>query len=161
MKNYNIREIKTTELHHLETFLYEAIFQPENTTPLPRDVIHQPELKLYIEDFGKSSDECLVAETGGKIVGAVWTRLWNSRKKGFGYTDQHTPELTISVLKSHRSKGIGRSLMQAMLQHLKTKGYTRASLSVQKANYAVQLYTQIGFEVIEEKADDYIMAVVL
>ena len=37
------------------------------------------------------------------------------------------------------------------------KGYKRISLSVQKANYAVQMYERAGFRTILENDDEYIM----
>ena len=47
--------------------------------------------------------------------------------------------------------------MGAMLQFLREKGYKQASLSVQKANYAVRMYQKVGFEVIDENEEEYIM----
>lgn len=32
---------------------------------------------LYITDFGKADDWCLVAEVKEKIAGAVWVRIMN------------------------------------------------------------------------------------
>jgi len=75
MKDYIIREIKQTEISLLGDFLYEAIFQHDEQNRLPREVINQPELMVYIEDFGRKDDQCLVVECDGKIVGAVWTRI--------------------------------------------------------------------------------------
>ena len=36
-------------------------------------------------------------------------------------------------------------MMKEMLSLLKTHGYKRVSLSVQKANYAAEMYRKIGF----------------
>ena len=35
--------------------------------------------------------------------------------------------------------------------------YKQASLSVQKMNYAVRMYRKIGFEIIDENDEEYIM----
>ena len=48
-------------------------------------------------------------------------------------------------------------LMQKMISYLKDKGYAQTSLSVQEDNYAVKLYKKLGFKIIEENKDDYIM----
>ena len=40
---------------------------------------------------------------------------------------------------------------------LKIKGYTQASLAVQKKNYAVKMYKNVGFEIIDENNEEYIM----
>ena len=40
---------------------------------------------------------------------------------------------------------------------LKAQGYKRASLSVQKANYAVRMYKKFGFAIVDENEEEYIM----
>lgn len=50
-----------------------------------------------------------------------------------------------------------RLLVKEMLNLLKEKGYKRASLAVQKANYAVKMYQNVGFKVVDENDEEYIM----
>ena len=45
-------------------------------------------------------------------------------------------------------------MMRQMLLLLKTQGYEKASLSVQKANYAVKMYEKIGFKTVEENDEN-------
>ena len=40
---------------------------------------------------------------------------------------------------------------------LKWQGYERASLAVQKANYAVKMYTDLGFKMVKETDEEYVM----
>ena len=47
--------------------------------------------------------------------------------------------------------------MKKMLAHLEEKGYKQASLAVQKANYAVKMYENVGFKTVDENAEEYIM----
>ena len=47
--------------------------------------------------------------------------------------------------------------MMEMLELLKTQGYKKASLAVQKANYAVRMYEKVGFEVVDENDEEFIM----
>ena len=150
---YIIREIKKEEYDLLEDFLYEAVFLPEGVDPPSRDILKLPELKMYIEDFGKKGDEGLLAFEEGKAVGAVWTR----RMKDYGYIDDDTPSLSISLYKEYRGKGIGTALMKEMFLLLKEKGYQGVSLSVQKENYANKMYEKLGFHIIRENQEDYIM----
>lgn len=151
--DYRIREIKESEYQVLTDFLYEAIFIPEGMEKPPKSVIDKPELKVYITDFGKEDDWCLVAEAQEKIVGAVWVRIMDD----YGHIDNETPSFAISLYEEYRHMGIGTALMKAMLQFLKGKGYKQTSLSVQKANYAVNMYRKVGFEVIDENEEEYIM----
>lgn len=44
-----------------------------------------------------------------------------------------------------------------MLLELKKQGYKQASLSVQKINYAVQMYKKLGFVILDENDEEYIM----
>ena len=144
--NYLIRELKQDENKVLDTFLYEAIFIPEGVSAPPKDIINQPDLQVYVKDFGKNKgDLCLVAQVRDKIVGAVWVRIMND----YGHIDNETPSFAISLLKEYRNYGIGTELMKQMLTKLKLEGYKQASLSVQKMNYAVRMYRKIGFEIVE------------
>lgn len=151
--NYRIREIKDSEHPILSDFLYEAIFIPKGIAKPPKSIINQPQLQVYIKDFGKPDDFCLVAETEDKIVGAVWVRIMND----YGHIDDETPSLAISCCDGYRHLGIGTSLMKAILQLLKEKGYKRVSLSVQKENYAVNMYRKTGFKLAAETDEEYIM----
>lgn len=151
--DYQIREIRKSEYPILSDFLYEAIFIPEGMDKPPKSIIEQPELQVYIEDFGKADDWCLVAEVKERIVGAVWVRIMND----YGHVDDETPSLAISLYEEYRHLGIGTALMKGMLELLKNKGYQQTSLSVQKANYAVGMYRKVGYEVIDENDEEYIM----
>ncbi len=157
MIEYTIREIMSEEIPLLKNFLYEAIFQRDEKNLAPFDIIKKPELSVYIDDFGKPDDHCLVAEVDEKIVGAVWTRILSGDVKGYGNTDNTTPEFAISLYKEFRNKGIGTKLMLNMLQLLKDKGYSQASLAVQKDNYAVKMYKSLGFEIVKELTEEYLM----
>ena len=149
-----LRELKSEETILLRDFLYEAIFIPEGMDPPPRDIIERPELKLYYEDFGTGkADFCIVAEDEGKVVGAAWTRLMDD----YGHVDEETPSFAISLYKEYRGQGIGTRLMKDMQALLKEKGFKRASLAVQKANYAVRMYEKVGFKTVDENEEEFIM----
>ncbi len=150
----HIRALRDKEKELLKDFLYEAIFIPEGVEAPDRDIIEKPELRIYYEDFGKdTADHCLVAEDEGKVIGAVWTRIMND----YGHIDDKTPSFAISIYREYRGRGIGTKLMQEMLNLLKEKGYKRASLAVQKANYAVRMYKKVGFKTVDENEEEYIM----
>ncbi|MEE1017669.1 MAG: GNAT family N-acetyltransferase [Ruminococcus sp.] len=152
--NYIIREMHPNENPLLEDFLYQAIYQPDKTNLAPRSIIEKPELQVYIKDFGtKKDDYCFCAEVDGKIVGAVWVRNIN----GYGSVDNNTVEFAISVFDEYQKMGIGTALMNKMLEHLNKLNYSKASLAVQKENYAVRMYQKVGFEIVDENEQEYIM----
>ena len=152
--NYNIRKIREDEHKLLDDFIYEAIFIPEGAIPPPKSIITQPELQVYIENFGKEKDDiCFAAEAEGKVVGAVWVR----DMEDYGHIAEGVPSFAISLFKEYRGFGIGTALMKTMLAELKSRGYEKTSLAVQKANYAVKMYKNVGFYIIDENDEEYIM----
>lgn len=151
---YTIRPMREEEYPLLRDFLYEAIFIPEGVEPPPRSIIDLPELQVYIRNFGnESADCCFVADAGDRVVGAVWVRIMQD----YGHVADDVPSFAISLYEDCRSMGIGTALMRRMLEHLREKGFARASLAVQKANFAVKLYEKVGFKIIDENAEEYIM----
>ena len=151
---YEIRAIRDEEKRLLKDFLYEAIFIPEGVQPPDKSIVEKPELRVYTDDFGSGKgDNCLVAESDGRVVGAVWTRIMND----YGHVDDDTPSFAISLYEEYRGRGIGSELMREMLDLLRKQGYARASLAVQKANYAVRMYEKTGFKTVDENAEEYIM----
>lgn len=152
--NYNIRRMKENEYEELNNFLYEAIYVPKGAQAPEKSIIEEPELQVYVSDFGKREDDiCFVAETDGKIVGAVWVRVMND----YGHIEDGVPSFAISLYKEYRGYGIGTALMKKMLHELKQRGYEKTSLSVQKENYAVKMYEQVGFSIVDENEEEYIM----
>ena len=152
--NYNIRKIREDEYKLLEDFIYEAIFIPEGVEPPPKNIINQPDLQVYIKDFGKEKDDiCFIAEADDKVVGAVWVRDMHD----YGHIADGVPSFAISLYKQYRNFGIGTQLMTTILDELKKRGYERTSLAVQKANYAVRMYKKVGFNIIDENDEEYIM----
>ena len=154
----NVRTITPADCPQLEDFLYHAIFIPAGEEYPPQNIIFQPEIYVYVKDFGLDSDCGVVAEQDGKLIGAAWTRIIPA----YGHLDENTPELAISVLPDYRSQGVGTSLMNRLFELLRERGYKHTSLSVQQNNPAVRFYERLGYRVTDEKIDhaghdDYIM----
>lgn len=147
--NVVIREIKNVEMSHLNNFLYDAIFIPEDQEKPDKEIIKLPELSRYIKDFGKETDLCLVAVLNEELIGAIWTRLFSEEQKGFGFVDLKTPELSMSVSENYRKKGIGTKMLKEMFNKLTLLEYDQVSLSVDKQNFAMRLYQKFGFETVE------------
>ncbi|MCH1981226.1 GNAT family N-acetyltransferase [Ruminococcus sp. OA3] len=153
---YTIRRIQKSEYPLLNDFLYEAIFVPDGVEPPPRSILMSPDLQVYVDHFGESKDDIgLVTEVDEKIVGAVWVRIMDD----YGHVDDRTPSFAISLYKEYRGLGIGTAMMRAMLTLLKHRGYKRASLAVQKANYAVKMYLRVGFRVVEDRGEEFVMVI--
>ncbi|MFR3685627.1 MAG: N-acetyltransferase family protein [Enterococcus sp.] len=151
---YLIREMHLSEYPLLREFLYHAIYQRDQEKPIPRSIIDDPNIAVYIQDFGKyKTDLCLCAQLDDKVVGAVWVR----NIEGFGSIDDQTPEFAISLLPEYRGQGIGTELMKEMIRRLNREGYSKTSLAVQKDNYALNMYLKVGFKIVAENEEEYIM----
>jgi ribosomal protein S18 acetylase RimI-like enzyme len=149
-----IRPLKPTEYALLRDFLYLAIYIPEGVEPPPRSILEQPDLQVYLKDFGSfPHDRALLAVCGGVPAGLVWTRIMDD----YGHLDDDTPSLAISVQPQYRGQGIGTSLMQAMLDLLREAGVRQTSLSVQTANPAMRLYRRMGYVTLREHGGEALM----
>jgi ribosomal protein S18 acetylase RimI-like enzyme len=157
--NAKVRDMRASDYACLPEFLYQAIFIPEGVEAPPREIINDPQIFVYIKDFGSQpGDLGVVAEQDGQVVGAAWTRIIPA----YGHINAETPELAISILPDFRGYGIGTKLMKKLFATLRDSGYKRTSLSVQKDNPAVRFYERLGYRVTDEKLDhvgheDYIM----
>lgn len=151
--NYQIRHIRKDEIPLLWDFLYEAIWVPAGYEgEVPRSVVtDDPKCRAAVEGFGSLMDDrALVAVVGGRVIGACWARTTDE----YGHIDDKTPTFSISLYAPYRSRGIGGSMMRAMLDELRAAGYDRASLSVQKENPALRLYRRLGFRALGDGADE-------
>ena len=158
MNNIVIRKMLPEEYPLMENIMYEAVYQPDPSNPYPKDVIYLQRVSIYWDNWGSEKDDyCLVALADNKITGAVWVRTFQGERKGYGYIDGQTPELAIALFEEYRNKGLGTQLMIRMIELLQARGYSQVSLSITKGNPAVRLYERLGFKVVDENREDYIM----
>ncbi|WML39700.1 GNAT family N-acetyltransferase [Neobacillus sp. OS1-2] len=133
-------------LDFLTDMMYESIHIPENK-PSKEELLNSPDLKKYSEEWGRKDDRAIIAFEDNFPVGAAWYRLYTENQKGYGYIDDKTPELGIAVMKNARGKGIGKLLMEKLIETASSDGFSSLSLSVDPKNsQAVQLYKKLGFE---------------
>ena len=111
--------------------------------------------QIIIGDGLRGTDEVEVPVVNGEYCKTAL--IGHAIMDDYGHVDEDTPSLAISVLEEFRQCGIGTALMQQMLTALKQQGYPQVSLSVQKANYAARMYEKLGFEIVEDKEEEYIM----
>ncbi len=58
------------------------------------------------------------------------------------------PELIIGVNSVWRSRGVGRALLQALVDAARAEGHGRLALSVEHDNFARSLYRDEGFATV-------------
>lgn len=154
---FEIREIKQDEYEFLREMLYEAIYFVDETQKLPKSIIFEPHLSKYFENFGRDGDFAFVLTVENDLVGAIWSRLFSETDKSYGFVDEETPEFSMAIKEDYRNKGFGSRLIEKLFEKLKTKGFGKVSLSVDKRNRAVNLYRKFGFETVSDEGTAYVM----
>ncbi len=137
-------------------FLYHALYVPAGQPPFPPEIVEQLELRRYFAGWGRPGDSGVAAKQGGPVIGAAWLRLWTADDHGYGYVDDTAPELSIAVLPDYRGRGIGRQLLDQLLDQAQGR-WPAVSLSVDRDSPAGRLYARLGFEVVSESGTACLM----
>jgi GNAT superfamily N-acetyltransferase len=114
-------------------------------------------LTRYVENWGRDGDVAVIAHETGNRVGAAWFRLFGTSEPGYGFVDEQTPELSISVVPSRRKHGVGQELLDALLETARAEGHTQVSLSVEQDSPAVAFYERNGFTAAGESEGGLVM----
>lgn len=161
MTFYHTRPIETSDVPFLWESLYHCIYVPEGKNKPPKEILNNPDIAKYVEDWGYVGDEGFIAalEENQQPIGAAWYRLFRESNPGYGYVNDTTPELSIAVLPQYRCKGVGQLLMIQLLKQARSSSYRQVSLSVAPDNPAVELYQKLGFEKIGISGTSWVMII--
>lgn len=132
-----------------------------------------PVFEYFFQQKGNqySYENTLIFEENGEIIGSITgydgskldelrTPFLEHLLNEFGFTQIPEDETeagefyldTVSVSKNHQGKGIGRKLIEAMIQNAQEKGFDKVGLLVDIENpSAKKLYERIGFKVVKTK----------
>ena len=70
------------------------------------------------------------------------------------WEDQHPAELHVDILPAGQGRGLGRKLVETLLQELKHEGVPGLALGVDAENTnAIRFYDRLGFKVLSETRD--------
>jgi len=111
-------------------------------TSSPIRLLGRPEVAHYVRGWPRVGDLGVVAEDGPP-VGAAWLRLLPEHDRGYGFVDAKTPELSIGVVPTHRGRGIGSLLLEALVGSACEQRHEALSLSVEPDNPR-NLSTSVG-----------------
>jgi ribosomal protein S18 acetylase RimI-like enzyme len=109
-----------------------------------------PGLVRYVDGWGRPGDVGVIAAVDGVDVGAAWARLLvGSARESPAFVDEATPELAVAVAAGAEGRGIGTTLLRALLDLL--HGSVEAvTLNARDDNPAIALYERFGFVEIGE-----------
>ena len=160
MSEISLRRIEDRDVEFLRAMFLETICWREDR---PRrsldDALADPSLAKYVVGWGRPGDSGVVAVSNSdERLGAAWYRLFNEDDQGYGFVSPNFPELGIATLPESRGLGLGRTLMQGLIQHAKSEGRPALSLSVEEDNMrAVRLYQHLGFERVGKVGNSWTM----
>jgi ribosomal protein S18 acetylase RimI-like enzyme len=153
MSAISIRPATAADVPFLWDMLFESAFTTdEQRAAWRRDPQRPPELRKYLDGWGRSGDTGFVAEDAdGTAAGAAWYRVFVESERGDGILAlPGVPELAIAVAPAYRQRGAGLMLMSALSDVAAMAGYQRLMLSVDPANApALRLYARAGFLRVE------------
>ncbi|RLE47697.1 MAG: ribosomal-protein-alanine N-acetyltransferase [Candidatus Methanomethylicota archaeon] len=130
LRNVSLKDLD--EIYEIEKASFNDLFYPKSV------------LKNLIILYGKLF---IIAEVKGKIIGYVIARKKN----------RSTAHLvSIAVTPSYRGMGIGKKLLNEIINKLAKNGATQITLEVEVNNKpAIHLYKDRGFEVVSEIKNYY------
>jgi len=150
--NIAYRIIRRDEHEFLMEMLYEALFVAPDQPKFPNGIIEEPDIKKYIDHWSqKEGDLAIVAVRNDELVGVIWGRKFEELKKGYGFVDEETPEISMAIRSAYRNQGIGTSLIDHIEKEYAAIGVSQLSLSVDKMNPAKKLYERCGYQIFEEQ----------
>ncbi len=155
----NIRPASADDAEFLKKMLYEAAtWNPDWPREQVIEALSDPKLELFYRDWGTHpGDAGVIAELEGQSVGAAWFRLFTADAPGHGFVDEQIPELGIAVEPLHRRKGIGETLLHALISEARQQGFTALSLSVAPHNRSRMMYERAGFKKVGEEGESWTM----
>ncbi len=147
----HIRPLDAMDRDFLGEMLFEAFFwNPAWPRPTLAEFRERPEFTKLLADWGRPGDRGVVAEEQQSKIGAAWFRLWTPELYSYGFVGAETPELGIAVVSPQRCKGVGRTLLRALIEIARADGHPALSLSVSPSNHARPFYESEGFRKVGE-----------
>jgi len=152
-------ESQRSDVPFLRRMLYEAVFWRAGANrPSFEEGLAYPEVGKSLADWGERHGDIAVVATDDSIpVGAAWLRFWTDSNATNGYVDEATPVLVIAVHRDYRRQGIGRRMIEWLVDYASKHSIRRISLNVSKDNYALNLYRQQGFLEYADNRDAFTM----
>ena len=154
-----LRTVELKDLPFLQHMLFEAFFW-DTSSPRPDFEVFSKtnlEYKKLLARWGRPGDLGVIAESNAVPTGACWYRFWTDSIHSYGYVDPQTPEIALGVDTAFRRQGIGRALLDRLLEMSLEHGIEQISLSVDPRNHALHLYQSAGFVKIGKNGTSWTM----
>ena len=143
----HFRPLVPADQDRLWHWLHVALWDPPPAPLRPIEVLQQPGVRIYAEDWGRGGDMGdigVAAQIDGEPIGACWMRRLPVGV-GLASVDDQTPQLGIALEPAFQRRGHGAPLMRAALQAARERGVQQVALTVHPQNPAIGLYERCGF----------------
>ncbi|HEY8050457.1 MAG TPA: GNAT family N-acetyltransferase [Ramlibacter sp.] len=160
MTQLAFRPLVPSDQKQIWHWLHVALWDPPPAGLRPIEILDNPNVRIYAEDWGRPSDTGVVAQVDGVDAGACWSRLLPDNV-GLAYVDAHTPQLGIALDAPFQRRGFGEPLMRAALDAARAHGYKQVALTVHPENPARRMYERCGFRTIGRRNTYHHMLAVL
>ena len=151
-----LRPGNPTDLDFLQEMLFEAFFWHASAKrPTFASFRDTSEFSELLAGWQRRGDRSIIAKESGTRIGAAWFRLWTPELHSYGFVDAATPEVAMAVRQDYRSKGVGRRLLDALVERACADAVPALSLSVSPLNFARQLYESAGFRKVGESGTSW------
>jgi L-amino acid N-acyltransferase YncA len=110
-----IRPVKTEDAESIAAIYNEYVLNTDIS--FETDAVTTEEMRLRISEIS-TKFPYFVYEIDGKVVGYSYAHLWKSRA-----AYRHTLETTIYIATNYQGQGIGRKLMEKLIESCKHQGY--------------------------------------
>ena len=154
-----LRNSQQSDIPFLRKMLYEAVFWRASVNkPSFEEGLAYLDVSKSLADWGeRDGDTAVVATINSFPIGASWYRFWTDGNFINGYIDEIIPVLVIGVHSDYRRQGIGKKMIEWLIDYASKHSIQKISLSVSKDNYAINLYKQQGFLEYTDRGDALIM----
>jgi GNAT superfamily N-acetyltransferase len=148
--DYVIRELTRQDEPILWEMLYYGLSSAEKSEAPSRDIIRRPEIRRYVEGWGRVGDTGFVAhdKKNRGLLGAAWLRQPTDPSDA-------SPELALAVKPEHRGHGIGTALLTQLVRA--NPDQSTISISFVAGKPVLRLYERFGFKVVEQRPDAVVM----
>ena len=137
-----VRDARAADLLAI-TRLFNALI-PTTTIAWRDHLADADEMRNWFEEQQESASPVLVAEAAGAVVGYTTWAWFRGGPRFPGY--QHTRELTIHVDGEHQGAGIGRALIEALVERARSSGVHVLVAGVDAENTAsIDFHRALGF----------------
>ena len=138
-KTFSVRPARREDLPAIAGIYNWAVNQTFAT--IDSEALSQEEVQSWYTDHIKDHPLC-VAEDGNGVIG--WARLMPWKQRGFDIAED-----LVYVDPVHHGRGVGRQLLQSIIESASELGYRSIVASVATDNRSgLQLHQNAGFEVV-------------